>query len=67
LITRNEAPTVEERTTCHKKSHSLRVFPNADGGYVVTCDNRDLWTTVPVGERLKGWTDDANADVAAAA
>ncbi|MFP6634439.1 MAG: hypothetical protein VCB79_00765 [Dehalococcoidia bacterium] len=54
MITRNEAKAVEERTTCYKKSHSLRVFPNADGGYVVTCDNCDLWTTIPVGESLKG-------------
>ena len=67
MITRNEAPAIEERKTCYKKSHSLRVFPNADGGYVVTCENCDLWTNIPVGERLKGWNDDANADIAAAA
>ena len=67
MITRNEAKVVEERTTCCKKSHSLRVFPNADGGYVVTCDNCDLWTTIPVGEHLKGWNDDSNADIASAA
>jgi len=54
LITPNEAKPVEEHTTCYKKSHSLRVFTNADGGYVVTCDNCDLWTTIPVGESLKG-------------
>ena len=67
MITRNEAKAVEERTTCYKKSHSLRVFSNADGGYVVTCDNCDLWIKIPVGERLKGWNDDSNADIAAAA
>ena len=67
MITRNEAKAVEARTTCYKKSHSLRVFPNADGGYVVTLDNCDLWTTIPVGEILKGWNDDSNADIAAAA
>ena len=67
MITRNEAKAVEERTTFYKKSHSLRVFPNSDGGYVMTCDNCDLWTTIPVGESLKGWNDDSNADIAAAA
>ena len=67
MITRNEAKAVEERTTCYKKSHSLRVFPNSDGGYVMTCDNCDLWTTIPVGERLKGSNDDSIADIAVAA
>ena len=67
MITRNEAKAVEERTTYYKKSHSLRVFPNADSGYVVTCDKSDLWTTILVGECLKGWNDDSNADIAAAA
>ena len=67
MITRSEAKAVEERTTYYKKSHSLRVFPNADGGYVVTLDNCDLWTTIPVGESLKGWNDDSNSDIAAAA
>ena len=69
MITRNGTPTVDERTTderttCYKKSHSLRVFSNGVGGYVVTCDNCDLRTTIPVGERLKGWSDDSNADTA---
>ena len=44
-----------ERTTCYTKNHQLRVFHNADGGYHVTCMDCDWWTTIPSGEKLKGW------------
>ena len=63
MITLNKTKEVLERKTCYKTSHSLRVFHIADGGYLVTCDNCDLRTTIPVGERLRGWNDDFNAEM----
>ena len=45
------------RATHLGKGHTLRGFRNKNGGYHVTCMDRDWWTTVPAGERLKGWDD----------
>lgn len=48
-----------KRTLCHNNGHNLIVFQNSDGGYLVTCACCDLWTTIPSGERLRGWDNDA--------
>ena len=51
-----DAVTKDAETITHcKDGHALRVFRNANGGYHVTCMDCDWWTSVPAGERLKGW------------
>ncbi len=59
MVTHNGTAKGPERAACYKKGHSLRVVHSTDGGYLVTCANCDLWTTIPAGERLKGWDDNS--------
>ncbi len=47
----------QEQTTRCEEPHTLKVLRNPHGGYHVTCEYCDWWSTVPAGERLKGWDD----------
>ena len=60
MVTLNAAPNTLDRVTNCKKNHALKVLRNANGGYDVTCMDCDWWTTIPSGERLKGWYDGAS-------
>ena len=55
MVTLNAASTIVDQATRCKDGHALEVLRNALGGYHVTCKDCDLWTTIPAGERLKGW------------
>ena len=57
MVTLNEAPRVVDRVTRCREGHALTVFRIPDGGYHVACSDCDWWTTIPAGERLKGWDD----------
>ncbi len=46
-----------ESTTRCEQPHTLKVLRNPRGGYHVTCEYCDWWSSIPAGERLKGWED----------
>ncbi len=48
------------RTERCNKAHTLKVLLNPRGGYHVTCEYCDWWSSIPAGERLKGWDDRVN-------
>ena len=59
----SSATEVDERTMGCGRSHKLSVTSNPGGGSLVTCVDCGWWSTIPSGERLKGW-DDGAADLA---
>ncbi len=57
MVTLNAAPRIVDRVTQCQDGHALKVLHIPSGGYHVTCIDCDWWTTIPAGERLKGWDD----------
>lgn len=53
------ATKVAERAMCCGRSHRLNVTSNPGDGYLVACVDCGWWSTIPSGERLKGWGDGA--------